>query len=196
MSLNEKQVQLKRDSRCSGSNANDTRCCNLDTNIDKSDRFNIEFANIATVKMASTRGPGRCVSGIRMPGFGILSGQLCFPISRLRRSPAEHLANAGDNRQTHRSDMHPERLASQGGMPMQYLAPCRQIASPAVRVFSGGDERCHAACRTRRQADRSGMCRERVRRGRFLFEYIETCRKSAFTACIWRTSRRSTSLQQ
>jgi len=167
----------------------------LDTNIDKSDRFNIEFANIATVKMASTRGPGRCVSGIRMPGFGILLGATLFSDFAFAAVASEALekCRATIGRPIVRTCIQ-ERLASQGGMPMQYLAPCRQIASPAVRAcFQTAMKDVIAACRARVGKSIVQECvGERVRKeGRFLFEYIETCRKSAFTAvraCVWRTS--------
>ena len=87
-----------------------------------------------------------------------------------------------------------ERLRNYGGMPMQYLAACRQIATPAVRgCFQTAMRDVIESCRASVGKPIVQECvGARVQaEGRFLFEYIADCRKSAFTAvraCIWRTS--------
>lgn len=77
---------------------------------------------------------------------------------------------------------------------MQHLAACREIATPAVRgCFQNAMKNEIAGCRASVGRPIVQACvGERVKsEGRFLFEFIADCRKSAYDAvkaCIWRTS--------
>lgn len=86
------------------------------------------------------------------------------------------------------------RLHAQGGMPMQHLAACREIASPVVRsCFQTAMKDTIASCRASvgRPIVESCVGARVKSEGRFLFEFIAACRKSAYDAvkaCVWRTS--------
>lgn len=86
------------------------------------------------------------------------------------------------------------RLQAQGGMPIQHLSTCREVASPAVRgCFQTAMKDVIASCRASVGKPIVQACvGERVKsEGRFLFEFIADCRKTAYNpvrACVWRNS--------
>lgn len=87
-----------------------------------------------------------------------------------------------------------ERLHAQGGLPIQHVPACRKIASPAVRgCFQTAMKDVIAGCRASVGKPIVQACvGARVKsEGRFLFEYVATCRKFAYDevrACVWRTA--------
>ncbi|MBI3699845.1 MAG: hypothetical protein HY242_05290 [Afipia sp.] len=132
---------------------------------------------------------------IRAFGVVILMGVLANTGDAKAAVASEALENcrAAIGRPVVRACIH-ERLQNYGGMPLQYLAACRQIASPAVReCFQTAMKDVIESCRASVGKPIVQECvGARVRaEGRFLFDYIADCRKTAFTAvraCIWRTS--------
>lgn len=89
-----------------------------------------------------------------------------------------------------------QRLHAEGGFPQQYIAACRQTATPAVKgCFQNVMKDVITDCRRTVGKPIVEACvKARIESdGRFLTEQVETCRKYAFgpvRACIWRTSGR------